>query len=43
MGMAYGTALASFDVEGFSLDRLLSISEGDLRRRLEELREMTRF
>ncbi|RKY05654.1 sugar kinase [Candidatus Poribacteria bacterium] len=43
MGMAYGTALASFDVEDFSLNRLLSIGEGDLRRRLEELREMTRF
>ncbi len=41
--IAYGTVLASFNVEDFSLRRLSSISREDIERRLDQLRQITRF
>ena len=41
--IAYGTVLASFNVEDFSLRRLSSISREDIERRLDRLHQMTRF
>jgi sugar/nucleoside kinase (ribokinase family) len=38
--MAYGTVVASFNIEAFSLGRLVQISRADLDRRLEEFRGM---
>lgn len=42
-GIAYGSILASFTVEGFSVDRLAVISAGDIRRRYEHFKKITRF
>lgn len=41
--MAYGTLMASFNVEGFSFDRLSQITLDDLDRRMEEYQKMLRF
>jgi hypothetical protein len=41
--MAYGTVVASFTVEDFSLERLKTIARGDLDRRLDEYRQMLSF
>lgn len=41
--MAYGTLVASFTVEDFSLDRLRQIERDDLERRMEEYRKMLSF
>ncbi len=41
--LAYGTLMASFTVEDFSLDRLRSISRKDLNRRMEEYKRMLTF
>jgi sugar/nucleoside kinase (ribokinase family) len=41
--IAYGTVLASFTVEGFGVERLAGIAAGDIRRRYEDFRKMTRF
>jgi sugar/nucleoside kinase (ribokinase family) len=41
--MVYATALASFCVEDFSVDRMTSISSDDVMARLERLRAMTHF
>jgi len=41
--MVYGTVLASFVTEQFSVDRLLSATEGEIRERVEELAELTRW
>jgi len=41
--IAYGTVLASFNVEDFSLRKLSSISREDIERRLDRLHQMTRF
>ncbi len=41
--MAYGTLVASFAVEDFSLDRLRQIERADLERRMEEYRKMLSF
>jgi sugar/nucleoside kinase (ribokinase family) len=38
--MAYGTILASFNIESFSLERLGQISREDIERRFEEYRQM---
>jgi sugar/nucleoside kinase (ribokinase family) len=40
--MFRGSVVASFAVEGFSLDRLATLAKGDIRRRLLELKRMTR-
>ncbi len=39
----YGTAVASACVEGYSLDRLKTVTVDDLNKRVEEIRTMTRF
>ena len=41
--MAYGTALASFNVEGFGAERLVRLDREEIAERVEELRAMTRF
>jgi sugar/nucleoside kinase (ribokinase family) len=41
--MAYGTLMASFTVEDFSLDRLRNIQRADLDRRMEEYKKMLSF
>jgi len=41
--MAYGTLVASFTVEDFSLDRLKNITRADLDRRMDEYRRMLTF
>jgi hypothetical protein len=41
--MAYGTIVASFTVEDFSLDRLERIGRPDLDRRMREYRRMLSF
>jgi sugar/nucleoside kinase (ribokinase family) len=41
--MAYGTLVASFNVEDFSLDRLEKIDRGDLELRMEKYRKMLSF
>jgi sugar/nucleoside kinase (ribokinase family) len=41
--MAYGTLVASFTVEDFSLDRLRQIDRGDLDRRMAAYRQMLSF
>ena len=42
-GIVYGSILASFTVEGFSIDRLAKISMMDIRRRYEHFKKITRF
>jgi len=42
-GMAYGTVVASLELEGFSLDRLTAITRADIDARLAEFVTMTRF
>lgn len=39
--LAYGTVMASYTVEGFGLERLLSIARGDIDRRYEAFRAFT--
>ncbi len=41
--LAYGTLIASFTVEDFSLDRLRAIGREDIDRRMEEYRRMLSF
>jgi len=41
--VAYGTVVASFTIENFSLDGLIAAKRIDLDRRLEKLRRLTRF
>jgi cytidine kinase len=41
--MAYGTALASFNVEGFGSERLYDLDRGAIDARVGELEAMTRF
>ncbi|MEX2560593.1 MAG: PfkB family carbohydrate kinase [Pirellulales bacterium] len=41
--LAYGTVVASFTVEDFSLERLKTIARGDLDRRMDEYRQMLSF
>jgi hypothetical protein len=39
--MAFGSVIASFTVEDFSVNRLLSLSAHDVRERYEQLRRYT--
>jgi hypothetical protein len=39
----YGSILASFAVEDFSVNRLLTISRKDIRNRFDHFRKITRF
>lgn len=41
--LAYGTVVASFNVEGFGLDRLQEISRDDIQSRMENYRQMLSF
>ncbi|MCE5266381.1 MAG: PfkB family carbohydrate kinase [Planctomycetaceae bacterium] len=41
--LAYGTLMASFTVEDFSLDRLRTINRADLEKRMEEYKSMLSF
>jgi len=41
--MAYGTALASYNVEGFGLERMQEISRDDIEKRMAEYRKMLSF
>jgi sugar/nucleoside kinase (ribokinase family) len=41
--MAYGTALASFNVEGFGSERLYELDRAEIDARVAELERMTRF
>ncbi|MCX5680215.1 MAG: PfkB family carbohydrate kinase [Candidatus Omnitrophica bacterium] len=41
--MIYGSIMASFAVEGFSVNKLLDISVTDIRRRYDKYRKITRF
>jgi sugar/nucleoside kinase (ribokinase family) len=42
-GIIFGSVVASFTVEAFSLDRLLGISRADIDTRFREFQELTRF
>ena len=42
-GIVYGSILASFAVEDFSVNGLLKISKADIKKRYNDFREMTRF
>jgi len=41
--MAYGTALASFNVEAFGTERVTRLTSAEIHRRVTELRDITRF
>ena len=41
--MAYGTALASFNVESFGTERVAQLSADEIRERVEHLQHITRF
>jgi sugar/nucleoside kinase (ribokinase family) len=41
--MAYGTSLASFNVEEFGIERVVRLTPDEIRARVEDLRRMTRF
>jgi len=41
--MAYGTALASFNVEEFGTERVLRLTAGEIDARVEDLRRITQF
>jgi len=42
-GMVYGSAMGSYAVEAFSVDRFKTLEAGDVARRVREFREMTSF
>jgi sugar/nucleoside kinase (ribokinase family) len=42
-GLFYGTVMASFNVEDFSLERLKTVRAPDIQRRIRQLRDMTAF
>ncbi len=41
--MAYGTVLASFNVEEFGTERIAAVTEDEISKRYEELASMTHF
>ena len=41
--MAYGTAMASFNVEAFGVERLTHLTAGEISERVAELHRMTHF
>ena len=41
--MAYGTALASFNVEAFGTERMQTLTADEITDRVAELQRMTRF
>jgi sugar/nucleoside kinase (ribokinase family) len=42
-GMAYGTVLASFNVEGFGTERVRSLTREEINERLRDFRQITHF
>lgn len=42
-GLAHGTVVASFNIESFSLDRLITLTRADLDKRFEQYAHMLRF
>lgn len=42
-GLFYGTVMASFNVEDFSLERLKKVRQNDIARRIRKLHDMTSF
>jgi sugar/nucleoside kinase (ribokinase family) len=42
-GMAYGSVLASFNVEGFGTERVQSLTREEIDERLREFRRITHF
>jgi hypothetical protein len=43
MALAHGTVMASFTIESFGLDRLASLTEGELESRFDEFASMVRI
>lgn len=43
LALAYGTIMASFTVEDFSLERLKKVTDKEIKIRLHEFRNMTHF
>ncbi len=43
LAMVYGACVSSFTVEGFSLDRLVAITDEDIQERFDQLKTMTIF
>jgi hypothetical protein len=41
--MAYGTALASFNVEAFGVERMLTLTGDEVSERVSELQRITNF
>ena len=41
--MAYGTALASYNVEEFGTERVQRLAADEIRTRVDDLRRMTQF
>jgi hypothetical protein len=41
--MAYGTVVASFNVEDFSLERMKKVEREDLEQRMKEYQQMLSF
>ena len=41
--MAYGSVLASFNVEEFGCERVMRLTEEEIEQRLREFREITHF
>ena len=41
--MAYGTALASFNVEQFGVERIVQLTSEEIAERVAELRRITHF
>jgi sugar/nucleoside kinase (ribokinase family) len=41
--MAYGTALASFNVEAFGTERVVALMASEINSRVSELRQITHF
>ena len=43
LAIAYGTVIASFTIEGFSLEKISAIKQSDIDKRFETLQKITRF
>ena len=41
--MAYGSVMASFNVEDFGTERVASLTEGEIAERLSEFKRLTHF
>jgi hypothetical protein len=41
--MVYGSVMASFNVEKFSMDRLKTLTQAEIKARYREFKELVRF